>query len=85
MPDQTSPSATSMEPPERQGQHRDDRFNAVIAAIVAGGLGFISSLYPISNQPRPLDLFPPTPALPASCPTFATFRTCMSSRISIAT
>src|SRR6476646_6208819 len=74
MPDQTSPSATWMEPPERQGQHRDDRFNAVIAAIVAGGLGFISSLYPISNQPRPLDLFPLTPAMPAFLPKLANLR-----------
>ena len=73
MPDQTSPSASWMEPPERQEQHRDDKFNAVLAAIVAGGLAFITSLYPIPNQPRPFDLFPPTPALPVILPDLPNF------------
>ena len=62
MPDQTSPSASWMKPPEWQGQHRDDKFNAVLAAIVAGGLAFVTTLYPIPNGPRAFDLFPPMPA-----------------------
>ena len=63
MPDQTSPSRSWMEPPKTGGWHRGrperSSHRAVGAAIVAGGLAFSASLYPLPGESQLLELFPP--------------------------
>ena len=62
MPDQTSPSRSWMAQPKRVRQRGGpERFanRAVGAAIVAGGLAFSVSLYPLPGESQLLDPFPP--------------------------
>jgi hypothetical protein len=62
MPDQTSPSRSLMTQPEmgrRRGEPERSASRAVGAAIVAGGLAFSVSLYPLPGKSQLLELFPP--------------------------
>ena len=62
MPDQTSPSRSLMTQPEmgrRRGEPERSASRAVGAAIVAGGLAFSVSLYPLPVESQLLELFPP--------------------------
>jgi hypothetical protein len=62
MPDQTSPSRSLMTQPEmgrRPGEPERSASRAVGAAIVAGGLAFSVSLYPLPGKSQLLELFPP--------------------------
>jgi hypothetical protein len=62
MPDQTCPSRSLMTQPEmgrRRGEPERSASRAVGAAIVAGGLAFSVSLYPLPGEWQRLELFPP--------------------------
>jgi hypothetical protein len=66
MPDQTNPSQSSTRQTKLGGRHiRSDRsaHRAIGAAIVAGGLAFSVSLYPLPDQSQLLELYPPKGAL----------------------